>query len=107
METQMELKPPAEYTSPTASIWQDVLAQAVTGELVAAMDYAALAEICDDPREAGEGRAHAAIERAHAAAFMAAGGKIGVDVVSKVDGKQWKRLCGALHESVGEVGASG
>jgi hypothetical protein len=30
----------------TAPIWQDVLAQAMTGELVAAMNYTSLSEIC-------------------------------------------------------------
>jgi hypothetical protein len=30
-------------------IWQDVLAQVMTGELVAAMNYTALAGICEDP----------------------------------------------------------
>jgi len=30
---------------PSAPIWQDVLAQAVTGELLAAMNYTALAEM--------------------------------------------------------------
>ena len=34
---------------PTASIWQDILAQAVTGELMAAMNYRSLSTICDDP----------------------------------------------------------
>ena len=37
--------------SPTAPIWQDVLAQAITGELLAAMNYTSLSEICDDPEE--------------------------------------------------------
>jgi hypothetical protein len=40
--------------SPGAAIWQDVLAQAMTGELVAAMNYTSLAEICDDPEEAAD-----------------------------------------------------
>src|ERR1043165_648011 len=92
MESLLELEPQPECVSPTAPIWQDVLAQAVTGELVAAMHYAALAEICDDPAEAGEALDHAAIERSHAAAFIAAGRQLGVDVVSNVDGKHWKRL---------------
>ena len=56
MESLMELKPQTECASPTAPIWQDVLAQAVTGELVAAMNYAALAGICDDPEEAAARR---------------------------------------------------
>src|SRR6059058_5343361 len=102
MESLMEMTPETEYVSPTAPIWQDVLAQAVTGELVAAMNYAALAEICDDPGEAGQAREHAAIERSHAAAFMAAGRKIGVDVVSNVDGKHWKRLREAFMRCVAE-----
>src|SRR6266704_3591326 len=75
MESLMELRPLTECVSPTAPIWQDVLAQAVTGELVAAMNYAALAEICDDPEEAAEAREHAAIERAHAAALRQRAGR--------------------------------
>jgi len=102
MESLMELETTTEYATPAAPIWLDVLAQAVTGELIAAMNYAALAEICDDPEEAGEAREHAAIERAHAAAFTAAGRKIGVDVVSNVDGKHWKRIREAFLRCVAE-----
>jgi fatty aldehyde decarbonylase len=102
MESLMEMTPLTEGDFPTSPIWQDVLAQAVTGELVAAMNYADLAGICDDPREAGEAREHAAIERAHASAFMAAGRKIGVDVVSNVDGKHWKRVREAFMRCVAE-----
>ena len=42
---------PTECTFPptTAPIWQDILAQAMTGELLAAMNYTSLSEICDDP----------------------------------------------------------
>ena len=57
--------------SPNALIWQDILAQAMTGELVAAMNYAALSEICDDPEEVADALEHAAGERGHAAAFAA------------------------------------
>jgi fatty aldehyde decarbonylase len=109
MESLTEPKPQTQQQCPalSAPIWNDVLAQAVTGELVAAMNYAALAEICDDPDEAAEARHHAAIERAHAAAFAAAGRKIGVEVVSNVDGKHWKRLresflrCAAERDTIG------
>src|SRR5438045_7876700 len=102
MESLMELKPQTECASPTAPIWQDVLAQAVRGELGRSMNYSALAEICDDPEEAAEAWEHAAIERSHAAAFAAAGRKIGVDVVSNVDGKHWKRLREAFMRCVAE-----
>jgi len=40
-----------ERPSLSAPIWQDVLAQAMTGELMAAMNYTSLSEICDDPEE--------------------------------------------------------
>jgi len=49
--------------SPTAPIWQDVLAQAITGERLAAMNYASLSEICDDPEEVADALEHAQIER--------------------------------------------
>ena len=42
-----------EYPSPSpnAPIWQDILAQAMTGELLAAMNYTSLSDICDEPEE--------------------------------------------------------
>ena len=45
--------------SPTAPIWQDILAQAMTGELLAAMNYTSLAEICHEPGEVAEALEHA------------------------------------------------
>src|SRR6202166_2334361 len=78
--------------SPTAPIWQDVLAQAMTGELIAAMNYASLAEIGDDPAEVADALEHAEGEQGHAARFAAEGRKIGVDVANNVDAKYWKRL---------------
>jgi len=107
MESLMEMTPRTECDFTTSPIWQDVLAQAVTGELVAAMNYDALVGICDDPQEAEEAQEHAAIERSHAAAFTAAARKIGVDVVSNVDGKHWKRLREAFMRCVAERDAIG
>jgi fatty aldehyde decarbonylase len=88
--------------SPSAAIWQDVLAQARTGELVAAMNYTALAEICDDPDEVADALEHAQGERGHAAAFAAEGRKIGVDVPNNVDAKHWKRLREAFMRCITE-----
>ena len=88
--------------SSSAPIWQDVLAQAVTGELLAAMNYTSLSEICDDPDEVADALEHAANERGHAAAFAAEGRKIGVDVPSNVDGMHWKRLREAFIRCIGE-----
>src|SRR6202163_745784 len=85
---------PMECTSlsTSAPIWQDILAQAMTGELLAAMNYTSLSEISDDPAEVADALEHAEGERGHAAAFAAEGRKIAVDVTNNVDAKHWKRL---------------
>src|ERR1700689_2705123 len=81
-----------ECASATAPIWQDILAQAMTGELIAAMNYTSLSEICDDPEEVTDALEHAQIERGHATRFAAEGRKIGVDVTNNVEAKHWTRL---------------
>src|SRR5690349_9788547 len=88
--------------SSAAPIWQDILAQAMTGELLAAMNYASLSEICDDPAEVADALEHAQGERGHAAAFAAEGRKIGVDVTNNVDAKHWKRLREAFLRGITE-----
>src|SRR6266576_5875219 len=95
---------PMECTSLSLSapIWQDVLAQAMTGELLAAMNYTSLSEICDDPAEVADALEHAECERGHAAAFAAEGRKIGVEVCNNVDAKHWKRLRDALLRCITE-----
>ena len=50
--------------SPSAPIWQDILAQAMTGELLAAMNYTSLSEICDDPAEVADALEHAEVNGA-------------------------------------------
>jgi fatty aldehyde decarbonylase len=105
METVVCLEPsPMECTSPSLSapIWQDVLAQAMTGELLAAMNYTSLSEICDDPAEAADALEHAQNEWGHATAFATEGRKIGVDVTNNVDAKHWKRLRGAFLGCIAE-----
>src|ERR1700731_3416131 len=95
---------PTECTSlsPSAPIWQDILAQAMTGELLAAMNYKSLSEICDDPAEVADALEHAEGERGHAASFAAEGRKIGVDVANNVDAKYWKRLREAFLHCIRE-----
>ena len=80
------------FLSGSAPIWQDILAQAMTGELLAAMNYTSLSEMCEDPAEIADALEHAQGEQRHAAAFAAEGRKIGVDVTNNVDAKHWKRL---------------
>jgi rubrerythrin len=106
METVIGLKcsPAIECISLSSSapIWQDVLAQAMTGELVAAMNYTSLSKICDDPEEVADALEHAEIEQGHAAAFAAEGLKIGVDVANNTGAKHWKRLRDAFLRCIAE-----
>jgi fatty aldehyde decarbonylase len=86
----------------TASIWQDVLAQAVTGELVAVLNYTSLAGICQDPGEVADALEHAESERGHATAFTAEGKKLGIEVPNNVNAKYWKRLRSAFLRQIDE-----
>jgi len=90
------------FPSNTASIWQDILAQAVTGELMAAMNYTALSTICDDPEEVADALEHAQGEHGHAAAFAAEGRKIGVSVPDNVNAKYWKRIRESFMRCIAE-----
>lgn len=85
-----------------ASIWQDVLAQAITGELIASMNYESLAEICSDQEEKEDALEHAANERGHAAAFANEGRKLGVVPQENVEGQYWKRLRAAFLRRIAE-----
>src|SRR6266702_2106045 len=90
------------FLSGSAPIWQDILAQAMTGELLAAMNYTSLSEICDDPEEVADALEHAQGEQGHAAAFAAEGRKIGVNVPNNVDARYWKRVREVFMRSIAE-----
>lgn len=75
-----------------AHIWGDVLAQAVTGELIGALNYETLEGLYDDASEKAEALEHALGERGHAARFRAAGRDLGIDVAVNLDAQYWKRI---------------
>jgi fatty aldehyde decarbonylase len=79
-----------------AHIWGDVLAQAVTGEIIGALNYETLAELYDDASEKAEALEHAMGERGHAARFRAAGRDLGIDVAVNLDAQYWKRIRSAF-----------
>ncbi len=81
-----------EYPTDQIRIWADVLAQAVTGESIGALNYETLAELYADPSEKAEAREHAQSERGHAASFAAAGRALGIDVVVNLEAQYWKRI---------------
>jgi fatty aldehyde decarbonylase len=73
-------------------IWADVLAQAVTGELIGALNYMTLAELYEDAAEKAEALEHARGERGHAASFTASGRALGIQVVVNLEAQYWKRI---------------
>lgn len=77
-------------------IWADVLAQAVTGEMVGALNYMTLAGLYEDPAEKAEAIEHAQGERGHAASFIAAGKTLGIEVVANLEAQYWKRIRSAF-----------
>lgn len=103
MEVVTSLKPSStEFgsSSLTVPIWQDILAQAVTGEMIAVLNYTSLAGICTDPNEVAEALEHAEGERGHAAAFTAEGAKLGIEVPNNINAKYWKRLRAAFLRQI-------
>jgi fatty aldehyde decarbonylase len=79
-------------SSEAAGVWGDVLAQAVTGELIGAMNYETLAGLYHDAGEKAEALEHAEAEKVHAAMFRAAGRDLGVEVAVNLDAQYWKRI---------------
>jgi fatty aldehyde decarbonylase len=73
-------------------VWADVLAQAVTGELIGALNYGTLAEIYQDPAEKAEALEHARGEQGHAASFTTAAKSLGIDVTVNLEAQYWKRI---------------
>lgn len=101
MELVTSLSPELAPTlAPNALIWQDVIAQAITGELVAVANYTALAAICTDPHEVEDALEHAAGEAGHARSFAAEGRKLGFEAPSNIEARYWKRLRAAFLKAV-------
>src|SRR5580698_6324599 len=81
-----------ECSTDQTHIWADVLAQAVTGELIGALNYETLAELYDDPAEKAEALEHARGERGHAASFTEAGRTLGIEAGGNLEAQYWKRI---------------
>lgn len=84
-----------------AGVWRDILAQAVSGELVGALNYETLAVLYDDEHEKEEAIEHAAKENAHAAMFSAVGRDLGMEVIADPDALYWKRIRSAFLARAG------
>jgi fatty aldehyde decarbonylase len=82
----------AKCSADQIQIWADVLAQAVTGELIGALNYKTLAELYQDPIEKEEALEHAQGETGHAASFTEAGRALGIEAAVNLEAQYWKRI---------------
>jgi rubrerythrin len=74
------------------AIITDVLSQAITGEIVGMLNFAALAETIDDVHEKMEAVEHANSERMHAEGFMAIARKYYVKSITNTEGIYWNTV---------------
>jgi fatty aldehyde decarbonylase len=81
-----------ECSAGQTGIWADVLAQAVTGELIGALNYQTLSTLCQNPVEESEALEHAQGETGHAASFTEAGKSLGIEVMVNLEARYWKRI---------------
>ncbi len=86
----------ANASIPDAPIWKDILAQAVTGEIVGALNYETLAGLYDDDHEKAEALEHAESEHTHARMFSAVGRDLGIEVTADTDAPYWQRIRSAF-----------
>jgi fatty aldehyde decarbonylase len=92
MHNTVSIECPADQIT----VWADVLAQAVTGELIGALNYETLAELYQDPAEKAEAREHARGERGHAGSYTEAGRALGIEVAFNPEARYWKRIRAAF-----------
>lgn len=74
------------------SILTDILAQAITGELIGMSNFASLAAAIDDVHEKMECVEHANCERGHAEGFIAMAKKYNLEPVINMNGYYWKAV---------------
>jgi fatty aldehyde decarbonylase len=85
------------------AVWADVLSQAVTGELVGALNYASMAAICPTVEEQLLALANADEERRHALGFRGLARELGVPVLENPRANYW----GRIRDAFGRLVASG
>ena len=83
-------------TEAERGVWGDILSQAVTGELIGAMNYQTLSLLSRDATEKVEALEHAAGEQMHAVMFRRVADSIDFEVRADVDAPYWARVRAAF-----------
>ena len=81
-----------EMTTTQRGVFADILSQAITGEVIGALNFATLSGLHDDVEEALAAIEHAESERTHALAFRAAARSLEIPVIENLDAPYWKRI---------------
>ena len=86
-----------EITETQRGVYADILSQAITGELVGALNFGALAGLHHDPDEVLASIEEANSERKHALAFRAAARALDIPVIEDLSAPYWKRIRDAFQ----------
>jgi fatty aldehyde decarbonylase len=82
-------------------VWESILSQSATGELIGMMNFASLVDLYEDAEDKIDALEHAAREKAHARSFQRLGEEMGLCVTMNVNAPYWKRIRSAFLKSAG------
>ena len=92
---------PSRASEEAYRVWESILSQSATGELIGMMNFASLVDLYEDTDDKIEALEHAAREKAHARSFQRLGEEMGVCVTMNVNAPYWKRIRAAFLSSAG------
>jgi fatty aldehyde decarbonylase len=82
-------------------VWESILSQSATGELIGMMNFASLVDLYEDAEDKIDALEHAAREKAHARSFQRLGKEMGLCVKLNVNAPYWKRIRSAFLSCAG------
>lgn len=105
MEAMNAMKANTGNPSPAGAeahrVWESILSQSATGELIGMMNFASLVDLYESADDKIEALEHAAREKAHARSFQRLGEEMGLCVTLNVNAPYWKRIRSAFVRSAG------
>lgn len=97
---------PIDPSQPSAGaeahrVWESILSQSATGELIGMMNFASLVELYESADDKIDALEHATREKVHARSFQRLGEEMGLCVTLNVNAPYWKRIRSAFLQSAG------
>src|SRR6266566_6163387 len=75
----------SEASEEAQRVWESILSQSATGELIGMMNFASLVDLYEDAEDKIDALEHAAREKAHARSFQRLGEEMGLCVTMNVN----------------------